>query len=85
MKDQNEVRRVTDELLRQAETAQVEHYKEQLDEEEKQPSISCPYCNEVMVRTHYQNEEGDWFVCWLCGCKPWSNEPSLDLNGQQEE
>jgi len=30
----------------------------------------CPLCEEEMVRCHYQNEEGDWFVCWLCGCKP---------------
>lgn len=30
----------------------------------------CIYCKEKMVRTHYQNEEGDWFVCYLCGCEP---------------
>jgi len=30
----------------------------------------CPVCLEDMVRTHYQNEEGDWFVCWLCSCEP---------------
>jgi hypothetical protein len=30
----------------------------------------CPECDEAMVRCHRQNEEGDWGVCWLCGCEP---------------
>jgi len=38
--------------------------------EKKHYTIKCPVCKEVMVRTHYQNEEGDWFICWLCGCEP---------------
>ena len=29
-----------------------------------------PDCSEVMVKAHEQNEEGDWGVRWLCGCKP---------------
>jgi len=40
-------------------------------------TTSCPYCLEEMVRTHYQNEEGAWIMCWLCGCEPWSHQPSL--------
>jgi hypothetical protein len=28
----------------------------------------CPYCNEGMVKARLQNEEGDWFIAWLCGC-----------------
>ena len=30
----------------------------------------CPRCKEQMVRTHYQDADGHWFVCWLCGCEP---------------
>ena len=30
----------------------------------------CPYCREEMVRAHEQNEEGEWCIRWLCGCKP---------------
>lgn len=30
----------------------------------------CPDCGGVMVKAHEQNEEGDWSVRWLCGCKP---------------
>ena len=38
--------------------------------DEREPDPVCPVCEESMVRTHYQNEEGDWFVCWLCECLP---------------
>lgn len=38
--------------------------------DKREPDPVCPVCEESMVRTHYQNEEGDWFVCWLCGCLP---------------
>ena len=37
--------------------------------------LVCPYCNEELVRTHIQNEEGDWYMGWLCGCKSEMNEP----------
>lgn len=40
----------------------------------------CPRCEEAMVFTNYQNEEGDWFACWLCGCAP-TVGPSL---GEEE-
>jgi tRNA(Ile2) C34 agmatinyltransferase TiaS len=30
----------------------------------------CPYCCQAMVRAHIQDGDGDWRVCWLCGCKP---------------
>ncbi len=36
---------------------------------EKEP-VHCSYCLAQMVRTHYQTEEGDWFICWLCECSP---------------
>jgi len=33
--------------------------------------LVCPDCGEVLVKTHYQDaDEGHWFVCWMCECKP---------------
>jgi len=29
----------------------------------------CPYCHQAMVRAHEQNEEGEWTVRWVCGCR----------------
>ena len=44
--------------------------------------VYCPHCLVQMVRTHYQNEEGDWFVCWLCECSP---DPSLINTLEKQE
>lgn len=33
------------------------------------PDLTCPYCNERMVRAHWEIER-DWRVVWICGCKP---------------
>ena len=31
--------------------------------------IICPDCKEQMVKAKEENQEGDWGVRWLCGCK----------------
>jgi len=30
----------------------------------------CPDCGETMVKAYEQNEDGEWGVRWLCGCRP---------------
>lgn len=30
----------------------------------------CPYCKDDMVKAVIQTDEGDWYVAWLCACKP---------------
>jgi len=29
----------------------------------------CPDCNEEMVKAKEENQEREWGVRWLCGCK----------------
>lgn len=29
----------------------------------------CPDCNEEMVKSYEEDEEGGWGVRWLCGCE----------------
>jgi len=43
-------------------------------------ALICPQCKGGMVRTQYQNEEGDWFVCWLCDCEP---DPDIEERAQK--
>lgn len=33
------------------------------------PDLTCPYCEERMVRAHWEIQ-GDWRVVWICSCKP---------------
>ncbi len=28
----------------------------------------CPYCKKEMTGVYYQDEESNWFVCWICNC-----------------
>jgi len=30
---------------------------------------TCPYCGQVMVRAHIEDDKGDWCVVWLCECQ----------------
>ena len=32
-------------------------------------SFICPDCGAPIKKANVQNEEGDWSVHWLCGCK----------------
>lgn len=41
----------------------------------------CPDCKEVLVKSKIENEEGDWLIAWLCGCKV-NVERKPDGNGK---
>ena len=44
----------------------------------------CPACGEQMTHAIRQDAVGDWYSCWLCGCKP-APERVAELEAQFEE